>query len=365
MQRGVLTHADLGAKLGLAEGGEAEAAAAGAAPHFKPGDAVVVRQEDLATAWAKPHLRTPGYIFGKAGTVERICGSFDNPELLTIGLAGPSQPLYRIRFRQADVWKEYSGHPNDTVDVEVYQPWLEGATVSANFTCEPPVTAYLEHTHGDGDEESRAAIEQRAVDAEGPERPYRRVVEAIKMCLLDTGLVTNAGIRSFIEKNDMNKQNADLGAQVVAKAWVDPAYKQLLLEDGAAALAQLGIDGTGQSADLVVVENSATEHNLVVCTLCSCYSSKLLGWPPDWFKSRSYRARAVREPRDVLAEFGLALGDDVAVAVHDSTADMRYLVLPQRPDGTEDWSEEKLRGLVTRDSMVGVCLAAAPGTPSL
>lgn len=268
MQRGVLTHADLGEKLGIVQGAEAEVD--GPTPHFKPGDAVIVRQEDLATAWAKPHLRTPGYIFGKAGTVERVCGSFDNPELLTIGLGGPSQPLYRIRFRQSDVWKEYGGHPNDTVDVEVYQPWLEGATVGCNFTCEPVVTSYLAHTHEDGVAESRGALEQQAVDSEGPERPYRRVVEAIKMCLLDKGLVTNERIRSFIEQNDMNKQDATLGAQVVAKAWCDTAFRQLLLKDGAAALGQLGIDGTGQSADLIVVENNSTQHHLVVCTLCSC-----------------------------------------------------------------------------------------------
>ena len=268
MQRGVLTHADLGEKLGIAHGGEGEMD--GTTPRFKPGDAVIVRQEDLATAWTKPHLRTPGYIFGKAGTVERVCGSFDNPELLTIGLAGPSQPLYRIRFRQSDVWKEYGGHPNDTVDVEVYQPWLEGTTVGANFTCEPALTSYLAHTHEDGVVESRGALEQQAVDSEGPERPYRRVVEAIKMCLLDKGLVTNEAIRFFIEQNDMNKQDATLGAQVVAKAWTDPVFRQLLLKDGASALAQLGIDGTGQSADLIVVENNSTQHNLVVCTLCSC-----------------------------------------------------------------------------------------------
>ena len=294
--RGVFTPAELGEKLGIAV--DAPSDGAQSTVRFAAGDAVLVRTEDLATAWAKPHLRTPGYIFGKAGIVERVCGTYDNPELLAIGLKGPAQPLYRVRFRQCDVWPEYVGHPNDSVDVEVYQSWLDSTAIAANFTCEPPAKQYLaeSHVHTDaaqrGEHEvahaTRAALEQAAVNAEGPERPYRRVVEAIKMVLMDKGLVTAEGVRAFIEQQDMNGVTAALGAKMVAKAWCDARYKVLLLHDGAAAMAAVGIAGTGQSADLVVVENTPTQHNLVVCTLCSCYSSALLGWPPDWFKSRSY-----------------------------------------------------------------------------
>lgn len=223
--RGVMTQAELGEKLGIAVG---ETGVGAHAARFKAGDAVRVHTENLATAWAKPHLRTPGYIFGKAGTVERLCGTYDNPELLAIGLKGPAQPLYRVRFKNVDVWPEYVGHPNDTVDVEVYQPWLDHTEVAANFSCEPAMRQYLAHPHlHDGEQAhgSRAELEQHAVDAEGPERPYRRVVEAIKMVLMDKGLITAEAVRQYIEEQDMNSTTEALGAKIVAKAWVDPRYK--------------------------------------------------------------------------------------------------------------------------------------------
>ena len=148
------------------------------------------------------------------------------------------------------------------------------------------------------------------------------------------------------------------GAKVVARAWSDPAYKQLLMTDPSKALNQVGVE-VGLYK-LVVVENSDSVHNLVVCTLCSCYPRAILGLPPDWYKSRAYRSRAVREPRQVMAEFGLQVPDDTTVRVHDSTADMRYLVLPKRPKGTEGWSEEKLAAIVTRDTMIGVAEVRVP-----
>ncbi|GIW81129.1 MAG: hypothetical protein KatS3mg105_2936 [Gemmatales bacterium] len=146
--------------------------------------------------------------------------------------------------------------------------------------------------------------------------------------------------------------------KVVARAWLDPDYKRRLLADGTAAVAELGIDMEG--TPLLVVENTPKVHNVVVCTLCSCYPRALLGLPPDWYKSREYRSRTVREPRSVLAEFGTILPDDVEVRVHDSSADMRYLVLPMRPEGTEGMNEEELARLVTRDSMIGVTQVKAP-----
>jgi nitrile hydratase len=144
---------------------------------------------------------------------------------------------------------------------------------------------------------------------------------------------------------------------MVARAWVDSAYKQRMLKDGNAAAEEVGLDRGGFK--LVVVENTPRVHNVIVCTLCSCYPRWLLGIPPDWYKSRSYRSRVVREPRDVLREFGLDLADEVTVRVHDSTADMRYLVLPMRPAGTEQLGEEELAAMVTRDSMIGVAVPVA------
>src|SRR5262249_11319413 len=155
-------------------------------------------------------------------------------------------------------------------------------------------------------------------------------------------------VRRVVEVID--SQTPALGARVVARAWVDPEYKQRLLADGTKAVEELGIPMGGTK--LVVVENTPQVHNLIVCTLCSCYPRPVLGLPPDWYKSKNYRSRAIREPRSVLAEFGTTLPEGVAVRVHDSTADMRYLVLPLRPAGTEHLTEEQLADLVTRDSMI-------------
>jgi nitrile hydratase len=152
------------------------------------------------------------------------------------------------------------------------------------------------------------------------------------------------------------------GARLVARAWVDPAFKERLLSNPKAACAELGIDASSL-AEFVVLENTEKIHSLVVCTLCSCYPRPILGRPPDWYKSFAYRSRAVVEPRAVMRQFGTELPEDVEVRVFDSSADIRYLVLPARPPGTEDMSEDELAQLVTRDSMIGVSLAKAPLTP--
>lgn len=180
---------------------------------------------------------------------------------------------------------------------------------------------------------------------------------ALRELLIEKGVFTADEERLAIETME-SRSPAD-GARVVARAWVDPAYKARLLADGKAAVAELGVTAT--SAQLVVVENTPKVHNVVVCTLCSCYPRSVLGLPPAWYKSLDYRKRVVHEPRAVLAEFGTTILDDVEVRVHDSTADMRYLVLPRRPEGTEGWSEAALAGLVTRDSMIGVAPALDPG----
>jgi nitrile hydratase subunit alpha len=185
---------------------------------------------------------------------------------------------------------------------------------------------------------------------------YQAMGQALRELLLEKGLFSAADLREAVER--MDARSPAQGATVVARAWVDPQFKQRLLTDGSAACRELGIE-IG-ALRLVVVENTPGVHNLIVCTLCSCYPRNLLGLPPDWYKSRNYRSRAVREPREVLREFGTILPDDVIVRVHDSTADMRYLVLPARPADTAGWSEEQLAALVGRDSMIGVALPRHP-----
>ena len=180
---------------------------------------------------------------------------------------------------------------------------------------------------------------------------HKRLEIAVRELLIEKGILTADEIREAIER--MDARGPHLGAKLVARAWVDPAFKTRLLKDGSTAADEAGVQ-MDQPTRLIVVENTPQVHNLVVCTLCSCYPRMVLGIPPDWYKSRAYRSRAVHEPRTVLAEFGTHLADDVVVRVHDSTADMRYLVLPMRPKGTEGFDEARLAELVTRDSMIGV-----------
>ena len=186
---------------------------------------------------------------------------------------------------------------------------------------------------------------------------YFQLMEiSLRELLVEKGVVSETQIEATVE--DMRARGPERGARVVAHAWTDAAYKRRLLENGTAACEELGLDVP--ALRLVVVENTAEAHNVIVCTLCSCYPRMLLGLPPDWYKSRNYRSRVVREPRAVLAEFGTVIPESVRIRVHDSTADMRYMVLPLRPAGTEGWSEQRLAELVTRDSMIGVALPKAP-----
>jgi len=177
-------------------------------------------------------------------------------------------------------------------------------------------------------------------------------VKALESLLVEKGLVNPDTLDTIIETYEQQVGPRN-GVHVVAKAWTDPEFKQALLEDASAAAASLGYAGR-QGEHLKVVENTPEVHNLVVCTLCSCYPWTVLGLPPVWYKSAPYRARAVSEPRKVLEEFGTLLPDNMQIRVWDSTSEMRYLVLPMRPAGTDDWSEERLRELITRNSMIGV-----------
>ncbi|MEM8582139.1 MAG: nitrile hydratase subunit alpha [Pseudomonadota bacterium] len=187
-------------------------------------------------------------------------------------------------------------------------------------------------------------------DQDGPLTDAQITEIAIRELLIEKGITTAAEVTT--EVATMDARTPAQGARVVARAWTDEAFKSRLLADGTAACEELGIEmGT---LKLVALENTETEHNVVVCTLCSCYPRNLLGLPPDWYKSRAYRSRTVREPRAVLQEFGTTLPEGVSVRVHDSTADMRYLVIPLQPSGTEHLDEAGLAALVTRDGMIGV-----------
>ncbi|TYO90785.1 nitrile hydratase subunit alpha [Oceanicella actignis] len=193
-------------------------------------------------------------------------------------------------------------------------------------------------------------------DQDGPLTAAQALEIAVRELLIEKGVLTAREIADAIARMDARSPAA--GARVVARAWTDPAFKARLLADASAAAREMGCDI--DALRLIAVENDETTHNVVVCTLCSCYPRNLLGLPPDWYKQRAYRSRVVAEPRKVLAEFGLELPAHVRIRVHDSTADMRYFVLPARPAGTEGWDEERLAALVTRDCMIGVAVPQAP-----
>ena len=192
----------------------------------------------------------------------------------------------------------------------------------------------------------------------GPKSELELRAEALEALLAEKGLVSTDAIDAVVElyENDIGPQN---GARVIARAWIDPAYKARLLENGASAIAELGYSGD-EGQTIVVVENTRQVHNVIVCTLCSCYPWPVLGLPPTWYKSAPYRARVVAEPRAVLREFGLELPPDVEIRVWDSTSEVRYLVMPERPAGTDGWTEDALAALVVRDSMIGTAKALEP-----
>jgi nitrile hydratase subunit alpha len=190
--------------------------------------------------------------------------------------------------------------------------------------------------------------------------PYAARIRAIEALLLEKCVLTEPEVQDKISY--MEARSPANGAKLVARAWVDNEFKELLLSDAKAAASALGMDPE-HPAEFVVVENTPKVHNLIVCTLCSCYPRAILGRPPDWYKSFEYRSRAVREPRAVMREFGFEAPEDVEVLVHDSTADVRYMVLPMRPAGTGDLDEEELARLTTRDSLVGVGVPRAPDRP--
>lgn len=364
------------------------------APHLSVGTKVRVKREDvLATRWRRPHLRVPGYIFGCVGEVVEQCGVFEDPEaaaLPTANLTGdhqtvPVQPLYRVRFQHADV--VVGAQPSkDTVDVELTENWLtspedplhQWQSKGSQFVQADTIGCahhvhdhhhhhhdhHHHHHHADGTEhdeeehhhEDRGTVEQRAVDLEGPPSVYQQLSEAMIKLLQAKGIISPAELARFIEFFENADKGVLGGAKLVARAWKDEGFRQLLLSDATAAAEAMGLVSRSASLPLLkCVENTDHIHNLIVCTLCSCYPVALLGRSPNWYKSRAYRARAVREPRSVLAEFGTDIGER-QIRVHDSTAELRYLVLPQQPPATDSLTEEQLQLLISRDAMIGARL---------
>ena len=331
---------------------------------FQVGDKVRVRHENYATRWIKPHLRTPGYLYGKVGIIERCCGLYPNPEYFAydnMNSTNYRQPLYRVRFNQKYIWEHYDGAANDTIDAEIYQHWLtlasEGSSVTDEYTNEDCHGHKIDHEHKghhhDHIHEARAVVEQTAINREGVPLPAQHLAESLVSALIDKNIITAQELRKQIETNQMTGVEQK-GADVVVEAWLNPEFKERLLKDGTSTIAEF-LKLNEINNDFVVVENTNEVHNLVVCTLCSCYPRQLLGAPPGWYKSRSYRVRAPRDPRSVLREFGTVLPDHMKIQVHDSNADLRYLVIPRRLAATENWSREQLITIVTRDSMIGVC----------
>jgi nitrile hydratase len=207
-----------------------------------------------------------------------------------------------------------------------------------------------EREHGYGHDHGQDAHAPVNEHDSGPPSDYEIMSRAMQELMEEKGLISAEQVRRRLEL--FEEEFPYRGSKVIARAWAEPAFKQRLLADGRAACAEMGV--MLESERLIAVENTPEVHNVIVCTLCSCYPRALLGMPPTWYKSRNYRSRVVFEPRSVLREFGTVLPDHVTVRVHDSNADMRYVVIPMRPEGTEGWSEEQLAGIVTRDALVGV-----------
>ncbi|CAF4255270.1 unnamed protein product [Adineta steineri] len=365
LETGVLTQEDLNKKYGPPLSSTNEQL-------FHVGDKVRVQHENYATRWIKPHLRTPGYLYGKVGIIERYCGSYPNPEYFAYDTTDPTihqQPLYRVRFNQEHIWDNYEGGVDDTIDVEIYQHWLKPASDTYSSEKEHDHEDHRhhhhhhkhdsDHHHEDHDHdhghihEARAKVEQTAVDREGTPLPAQHLAESLISALLDKNIFSADELRKQIETNQM-AEIEQRGANIVVEAWLNPEFKERLLKDGINTITEfLKLDK--MTNDIMVVENTDKVHNLIVCTLCSCYPRQLLGVPPGWYKSRSYRVRAPKNPRSILKEFGTILPNDMKIQVHDSTADLRYLVIPRRPANTQTWSREQLLPIVTRDAMIGVC----------
>jgi nitrile hydratase subunit alpha len=348
-------------------------------PRFQPGDKVRVKpyqhDQKMSVEWRRPHIRTPGYIYGVNGKILDICGQFGDPSYLAFGIKAPHVWLYRVDVSMADLWPEQSSS-KDSVSVEIYEHWLDPSEQDSghmfqdvellNHNHDGRDCVHHDHQHishhvhdhrptDDHSHDARPKVETRAVHKEGPPRPGKDLFAALYSIVISKDIVTHDEVRSMMETLDNAGKNLN-GASLVLQAWIDEDFKERLLQNPAKVAREIGIETSNPNAPTVlqVVKNTEAVHNLVVCTLCSCYPSGLLGIAPSWYKSAEFRSRAVREPRSVLMDFGTTIPSDQTIRVHDSTADHRYLVLPMRPKGTEGWSKERLRALITRDCMIGV-----------
>ena len=298
--------------------------AAAASPRFAPGERVRVRRMR-----PEGHTRCPRYVRGAAGVVERVHGDDLLADAIARGRDEPVEALYAVRFRSDDLFGPATSRPS-----------------ACSSTSRSPI--------------SRSPLDERSRETRHHPRPVSELelrTRALESLLVERGLISTDAVDAVVEyyEHDVGPQN---GARVIARAWVDPAYRERLLRDGSGAIGELGYGGV-EGGHMVVVENTPDVHNVIVCTLCSCYPWPVLGLPPTWYKSEAYRARVVAEPRSVLSELGLELAPEVELRVWDSSAEIRYLVLPQRPEGTDGLGEEQLAALVTRDSMIGVAKVAA------
>lgn len=361
---------------------------------FSKGDWVQVRDEDAVRRWRKPHLRIPGYVHGATGRVVDVIGAFTDPAYAAFGEPAPPQPLYRVSFRPSRLWGSTSVNvgggttPDDLVECDIFQPWLIKAVDEKSSDVlkpsSPVATASQERWH----------TECVATASALPDPPLRSLAEDLIRTLENIPPPTwsappstpfrRGTLRAIVERLDGLNHKAT-GAKLCARAWVDPSFKSLLLADASQAAKQMGVTTSNytEAADvsfypqrehqhqhgdrthlhahgttvLKVVENDQKTHHLVVCTLCSCYPIAMLGLSPEWYKSSTYRALAVREPRALLRDvFGLVLPTTTRIVVHDATAEVRYLVLPSRPRGTEGWSQDRLASIITRDCMIGVAV---------
>ncbi|KRX06418.1 Nitrile hydratase alpha /Thiocyanate hydrolase gamma [Pseudocohnilembus persalinus] len=333
---------------------------------FQAGDIVQVKSEHENIPFRRPHLRTPGYLYGTLGVVVKVVGKFKNPELLAYKEEGPKQYLYTIRFKQKDLWPEYNGSDLDTIDVEIYQHWLQSVNSKKNEEIKKllqdfqPVDVQEKVQEIQGHQHlPRKIVEANAVLKEGEPQNGEMLCNALCQVLFDKKVLEPQELQKIITKCE-NLGNKNEGARIVARAWTKPDFKEKLLQNANKALEEEFEEIRGSNpntpTELIVHENTDNVHNVIVCTLCSCYPKSILGMSPSWYKSRTYRARIVREPRRVLQEFGCHIDQNKQIRVHDSTADTRYMVLPQRPKGTENLSEEELIQMVTRDGMLGVAL---------
>lgn len=327
--------------------------------NFKTGDKIRIKLEDFSTFWNRPHLRAPGYIHGVKGVVKSYLGMFNAPNVSAFWNRTVSkQPLYKVKFNQADVWSEYDQSSSDEIVLDVFQPWLEKFAENDNQPKQKK--AKISKTglinHGDHTHDNRIETEKNAVEKEGKPSVDELLTRGLVNLLDAKGLVSKEEVRKRVEANETEGGSISNGVKIVIKSWKDIDFKKRLEANANEAVKELGLEASNAHAftKLVCLFNEEKVHNVIVCTLCSCYPSTLLGPSPSWYKERSYRSRLVVEPRKVLKAFGTTIPDDVKIIVQDSTADCRYMVVPCPPKNFKNMSDEELSKLITRDSLIGV-----------